>query len=74
MKEIYKWRFHNEYKMIANSVFKERLKTFCIVSLDYSAYWMRVKAVLNEVFFTSSRLAGTLNSVKKYHQLLRSHW
>ena len=27
MKEIYKWRFHNEYKMIANSVFKERLKT-----------------------------------------------
>ena len=27
MKENYQWRFHNEYKMFVNSVFKKSLKT-----------------------------------------------
>ena len=71
MKENYKWRFHNEYKMIVNSVFKERLKTvlqsffrlYCILNTSQSSFKLTC--------FTSFRLTDPLDSVKKYHQLLR---
>ena len=63
------WRFRNNYRMIVNSVFKERFRT--VLQRFYRRTLNAIQSSFKWTFFTSLTMTDPLGSVVKYYQLLR---